>query len=209
MNNLINASGSLNELLEKNTGANFVVEKNSNVKISGSFENASTISFELEENSHLDLAIDETKNNHAINAKLIFKLLGSGAKLTAKINVCGTDNRKIRISTTQEHVHSDTASNLEIRSALQDDSQFECHSTVRVPAHLENIEARQVNRNIIIGGNPQVKTRPALEVKTQNAMCSHGAVTKRLNANDLMYLQSRGLSKDAAIRSFLAAFLNI
>ena len=207
MSKQLSASSSLNKLLKTNN--TFVVPKNLHLKISGSLENTSKVFFELGENSHLDLLVDETKSNDDIDAKLIFKLGGNGAKLTAKINVRGTSNRKVCISTSQEHLHSDTASNLEIRSALQDNAHFECHSIVKVPAHLDNVEARQVNRNIILGGNPKVTTRPTLEIKTQNSMCSHGAVTKRLNANDLMYLQSRGLSRDTAIQSFLAAFLKI
>ncbi|MFH1605110.1 MAG: SufD family Fe-S cluster assembly protein, partial [Pseudomonadota bacterium] len=58
------------------------------------------------------------------------------------------------------------------------------------------------NRNLLLTGRAQVDTKPQLEIFADDVKCAHGATVGQLDAEEVFYLKSRGLS-DAAARSLL------
>ncbi|MFN7554301.1 Fe-S cluster assembly protein SufD [Microcystis sp.] len=72
------------------------------------------------------------------------------------------------------------------------------------PAQLTN--ASQLNRNLLISNKARVNTKPELQITADNVKCSHGATISQLEADDLFYLQSRGLSADTARSLLIDAF---
>jgi Fe-S cluster assembly protein SufD len=72
------------------------------------------------------------------------------------------------------------------------------------PAQLTN--ASQLNRNLLISNKARVNTKPELQITADNVKCSHGATVSQLEADDLFYLQSRGLSADTARSLLIDAF---
>ena len=56
--------------------------------------------------------------------------------------------------------------------------------------------------------NAQANTRPQLEIYADDVKCAHGATVGQLDDNQVFYLRSRGLSKEAAIRELTYAFAN-
>ena len=58
-------------------------------------------------------------------------------------------------------------------------------------------DARQENRNLLLGPEAVVHTKPHLEIDADDVACSHGATVGQLDENQLFYLQARGI--DAAL----------
>jgi len=58
-------------------------------------------------------------------------------------------------------------------------------------------DARQENRNLLLGPEAVVYTKPHLEIDADDVACSHGATVGQLDENQLFYLQARGI--DAAL----------
>ncbi len=71
---------------------------------------------------------------------------------------------------------------------------------VRQGAQLTN--ASQQNRNLLLSERARVDTKPQLEIYADDVKCSHGATVGQLEADELFYLRTRGLSESAA-RSLL------
>lgn len=63
-------------------------------------------------------------------------------------------------------------------------------------------DSSQSSRNLLLTGKAHVDTKPQLEIFADDVKCAHGATVGQLDAEEVFYLKSRGLS-DAAARSLL------
>jgi Fe-S cluster assembly protein SufD len=83
---------------------------------------------------------------------------------------------------------------------------------VFVPQAAQLTNAGQLNRNLLLSPKARVDTKPQLEITADNVKCSHGATVGQLEADEIFYLQSRGLNQADArnllIDAFAAEILN-
>lgn len=66
--------------------------------------------------------------------------------------------------------------------------------------------ASQLNRNLLLSDQARVDTKPQLEIVADNVKCAHGATVSQLQADEIFYLQSRGISAPQAQRLLIYAF---
>jgi Fe-S cluster assembly protein SufD len=67
---------------------------------------------------------------------------------------------------------------------------------VRQGAQLTN--SAQQSRNLLLSQRAHVDTKPQLEIFADDVKCAHGAAIGQLEADEMFYLRSRGLSETAA-----------
>lgn len=81
-----------------------------------------------------------------------------------------------------------------------------------VPQAAQLTNAAQLNRNLLLSPKSRVDTKPQLEITADNVKCSHGATVSQLDAEEVFYLQSRGLnendSRNLLINAFAAEIIN-
>ena len=77
-----------------------------------------------------------------------------------------------------------------------------------VPNHSHDVEAHQLNRNLILDKTAVAFTRPELEVFTDKVKCSHGASVAHIDDIALYYLQSRGIPYHQAVALILESFIS-
>src|SRR5678810_812804 len=73
---------------------------------------------------------------------------------------------------------------------------------VYVTPEAQKTDGKQTNRNLLLSDTARVDTKPELEIFADDVKCTHGATVGRLDADEVFYLKSRGLS-DAAARNLL------
>jgi Fe-S cluster assembly protein SufD len=66
----------------------------------------------------------------------------------------------------------------------------------------QQTDSGQQSRNLLISDKAHVDTKPQLEIFADDVKCTHGATVGQIEADELFYLKSRGLS-DRAARSLL------
>ncbi|MDX8407396.1 MAG: Fe-S cluster assembly protein SufD [Mariprofundaceae bacterium] len=67
-------------------------------------------------------------------------------------------------------------------------------------------DSAQSNANLLLSARAEVDTKPELEIYNDDVKCAHGATIGQLDANQLFYLQSRGLSEEEARQLLTFAF---
>lgn len=67
-----------------------------------------------------------------------------------------------------------------------------------VRPHAQRTDSSQSSRNLLLSKTAQVDTKPQLEIFADDVKCAHGATVGQLDADEIFYLQSRGLSKSTA-----------
>jgi Fe-S cluster assembly protein SufD len=81
---------------------------------------------------------------------------------------------------------------------------FNGRITVRDGA--QKTDAKQSNKNLILGDEAAVFTRPQLEIHANDVKCTHGATIGRLDEESLFYLRTRGIGKVDARNVLIRAF---
>ena len=71
----------------------------------------------------------------------------------------------------------------------------------------KNIEAYQLNKNLLLDKGAVIYTKPELRIETDDIKCGHGASVGELDDKALFYLLSRGISIDLAKLMLMQAFL--
>lgn len=77
---------------------------------------------------------------------------------------------------------------------------------IRVAEEATLTSSRQLNKNLLLGQHAEIYTKPQLEIDTDDVKCSHGATVSQVREDELFYLQTRGLTREAAISFLIVAF---
>src|SRR6185295_2782060 len=67
-------------------------------------------------------------------------------------------------------------------------------------------QSAQESRNLLLSDKAHVDTKPQLEIFADDVRCTHGATVGQLDAEQLFYLRSRGLSEGNARNLLTYAF---
>lgn len=70
----------------------------------------------------------------------------------------------------------------------------------------QQTDSGQQSRNLLISDKAHVDAKPQLEIYADDVKCAHGATVGQLEADELFYLKSRGLSDTAARNLLTYAF---
>ncbi|GAB4474235.1 MAG: Fe-S cluster assembly protein SufD [Elainellaceae cyanobacterium] len=77
---------------------------------------------------------------------------------------------------------------------------------VFVPQAAQLTDAGQLNRNLLLSPKARIDTKPQLEIVADNVKCTHGATVSQLEADEVFYLQSRGIDATSAQSLLIYAF---
>ncbi|MFZ4639379.1 MAG: Fe-S cluster assembly protein SufD [Nodosilinea sp.] len=92
------------------------------------------------------------------------------------------------------------------RAIVDDRAHSVFNGRIVVSQAAQFTNASQINRNLLLSDQARVDTKPQLEIVADNVKCAHGATVSQLQADEIFYLQSRGLSAAQAQRLLVYAF---
>jgi len=116
------------------------------------------------------------------------------------------DGHHIDNHTLVEHNVPNCFSNELYKSIIADNGTGVFNGKIFVKQDAQKTNAYQSNKNILLGENASMNTKPQLEIYADDVKCSHGTTTGRLDETALFYLQSRGLNEALARKVLLGAF---
>ena len=133
-------------------------------------------------------------------------LVGEGA--TAEVNgVMFTEGRQhLSYHTLQLHEAPGCKSDLLYKGALQDHSRVVWRGMIKVDPDSQKTNAYQRNDNLLLSADARADSIPGLEIEADDVICTHGATIGRVDDEQVFYAQSRGLSRNEAIRMIVAGF---
>lgn len=97
-------------------------------------------------------------------------------------------------------------SNQYYKGILRDKSISEFTGEINISENSSQIEAYQLNKNMLLSDNAKAYTRPQLQIDNDDVACSHGSTTGQIDAQELLYFQSRGISKQDAQQILIKSF---
>ena len=119
----------------------------------------------------------------------------------------GDGQQHLDFRSIQDHIGSQTSSDLLYKGALRDRSRaiYSGNVVIRQGAHKCN--AYQTNRNILLSDSAKADSIPNLEILSNDPVrCGHAASVGPVDEDTLFYIQSRGISPDEAERLVVFGF---
>ena len=94
------------------------------------------------------------------------------------------------------------------KGVVQGQARAVFNGKVNIHPDAQQSNARQLNKNLLLGDNAEVDTKPELQIYADDVLCSHGATVGQLDAQTLFYLCSRGVSKKDAQAWLVYGFIS-
>ena len=110
--------------------------------------------------------------------------------------------------TFQIHEVPNTASDLLYKNSLDDKSRTTFAGLIRVDPGAHRTDAYQKVRNLLLSDDAEANSAPGLEIEADDVRCTHGATSGQIEGEELFYLLSRGITRQAAQRLIVFGFLN-
>ncbi len=107
----------------------------------------------------------------------------------------------------QLHSSPGCKSRLLCKNTLTDRATAIFGGNIRVQPHAHDTDAYLSNLNLQLSPHATVHSLPMLEILADRVRCSHGSATAPVDAEQLFYLQSRGIPLAEARRTLEEAFL--
>ena len=110
--------------------------------------------------------------------------------------------------TLQDHVAPRTTSDLLFKGAVQDTARSVYTGLIRIGHEARGSVAYQTNRNLTLSAGAWAESVPNLEIETNDVRCSHASSVGPVDAEQLFYLESRGVPTATAERLVVLGFFD-
>lgn len=129
---------------------------------------------------------------------------GSNVKLTGAYFVDGT--QQIDYDTYQMHAAPNATSDLFFKGVLDDKAHAVWRGMIAVAPGAQGTDAFQNNKNLILRSGAHADSVPGLQIEANDVRCTHASTTSKVDAEQLFYLQARGITREDAIREIVRGF---
>lgn len=104
------------------------------------------------------------------------------------------------------HAVPDCRSNQLFKHVVDDHGHAVFQGGIRVAPQAQKTDAQQLSRTLLLADRAQIDTKPELEILADDVKCSHGASIGDVDAQQLFYMQARGIAVAEARRLLLSGF---
>ncbi len=106
-----------------------------------------------------------------------------------------------------DHRLPNCTSNQLYKGLLNGQSHSVFNGKIFVRQIAQKTNSYQLNKNLILGVDCRVDTKPQLEIFADDVKCTHGATIGQLNEDEIFYLQTRCISKKDAVKLLAHGFV--
>ena len=136
------------------------------------------------------------------------ELDGQGSQANLNGVMFPSAGQVINLDTRQNHWAEQTYSNLLYKSVASKDGRSIWHGMIYVDPDARKTDAYQSNKNLVLDDSADVKSIPGLEIHNDDVKCSHGATMGNIDAEEMYYLQARGIPPKEAELLIVEGFCN-
>ncbi|NBV51804.1 SufD family Fe-S cluster assembly protein [bacterium] len=106
-----------------------------------------------------------------------------------------------------KHCAPRTLSSQKFKAVLSEEGRASFEGKIYVEKEAQKTEAYQISRYLLLSPRAQANSKPNLEIFADDVKASHGATVGQIDAEEIFYLQSRGLSRKVAEQMLIQGFV--
>jgi len=112
----------------------------------------------------------------------------------------------VDVVSTIDHLVGDSTSETLVKSAAVDAGQARYLGNIRIAPHAQGSDASLRDDALLLSPDAHVDSVPALEIGANDVKAFHGATVGALDAEQIFYMTTRGIERDAAERMIALGF---
>lgn len=159
--------------------------------------------FDLEENSFLNLKIVTTKN---INEETSINLNGKNSRFQGQYLVIEKDDKN-QIITRVSHKEEKTISDISNLGISLGNGKVRFETIGKIEKGCKKSSCQQLTRGIILSDNSEIISQPILLIDEFDSQANHGVAIGKITQDELFYMMSRGISQKDAEQLIMASFI--
>jgi Fe-S cluster assembly protein SufD len=117
-----------------------------------------------------------------------------------------TGSQHVDIVSTADHRTGDATSQTHVKSAAAGSGQARYLGTIRIAPHAQGSDASLRDDALLLSKRAHIDSVPALEIGANDVKAYHGATVGALDDEQIFYLESRGIAREAAERTIALGF---
>jgi len=133
-------------------------------------------------------------------------LVGAHARSQVNGTMFTRDKQQMTYNTLQYHEAPHCKSDFLYKSALQDRSRTVWRGMIKVAPGADKTDGYQRNDNLLLSDQARADSIPGLEIKADDVRCTHGSTSGRVDEELIFYAQSRGFTRQEAVRMIVTGF---
>lgn len=140
-------------------------------------------------------------------ASIEVTLAAAGASLDNRGLYLGADTQMHDFRLRQRHVGEHTTSRFVLRGAVRDQAEGVFTGVVRMEHGAKGADGAQDAKHLVLEKGAHVDSVPNLEIEENQVVCSHASSIGPVDADQVFYLESRGVPTTQATRLIARGFL--
>lgn len=140
------------------------------------------------------------------NLSIVLNGEGSDAVLNGLYSIY--NDQHVDNHTSVDHQAPHCTSNQLYKGILNGDSRAVFNGKVFVRSVAQQTNSYQLNKNLLLGENCRIDTKPQLEIFADDVKCTHGATIGQLDENEMFYLQTRCIPRNLATKMLVHGFVD-
>ena len=127
---------------------------------------------------------------------------------TSQNSACyATDNQTVDSRTYTGHNQLHGNSQQLHKYVLDGEAVGVFNGMIKVARGAQKTDGQMDNKNLLLSKTAKMDCKPQLEIYADDVKCSHGSATGQIAADQIFYLQARGIKRPQAIQMITEAFL--
>ena len=114
----------------------------------------------------------------------------------------------IDTTTDIEHLKPHTDSSQLVKGVVGGQAKGVFQGKIHIAPDAVKTEGYQLHKAMLLSDEAEIDVKPELEIFADDVKCSHGAACGQLDAEQLFYMRSRGISEEDARQMLIDAYLN-
>lgn len=158
-----------------------------------------------------DLVLQVTEDTQfVVNVKgegvltLEFSTAGVAAEILAPYLLKAGDT--LKFTTIAKHIARNTSCITKVKGVLQDNCSSDYVGKIIIEEGAQQTSSFLEHNVLVIGEGSKNNSQPILEIAADDVKASHGSTTGRVDAMQVYYLMTRGLSREEAQEQIVSGF---
>jgi Fe-S cluster assembly protein SufD len=137
---------------------------------------------------------------------LLVSIEQPGAQIQITALFFPRSSQHVDVVSTVEHRAGEASSETMVKSAATENGQARFLGNIRIAPHAQGSDARLRDDALLLSATAHVDSVPALEIGANDVKAYHGATVGAIDAEQIFYMESRGIDRSAAERMIALGF---
>ncbi|MBP2002589.1 Fe-S cluster assembly protein SufD [Paenibacillus shirakamiensis] len=146
-------------------------------------------------------------NSGNVMSETLSVLKGNGSNSDAKVIAVGTHNQKLNYTTKAVHWGKSSDSQMITRAVMRDEATAIINGITKIEKGATKANGEQTEKVLMLSPKARGDANPILLIDEDDVTAGHAASVGRVNAEQVYYLMSRGISRAQAERLIIYGFL--